>query len=137
MGKVRKWKEPAKERGSAIVKGPRKGAAWEKKAEERSARRQMLLQQRALNDEIAQEKRDERLRIEEKRKRREANRAMSGKLQVIKDPKKIKKMSKKQLRMVTTADTTGVAPVDKGTGREVVASAKRHRGKAKLPAAQR
>lgn len=99
---------------------------WEKKLEERAARKQMLGQQRALNEEIAAEVRVEKARIAEKRKRREANRLRSGtKLQIVTDPKKIKRMSKKSLRTIITADTTGVAPVDKGAGVEVVAKAKR------------
>lgn len=90
----------------------------------------MLIQQRALNAEIAAEKRAERERIEAKRKRREENRQRTGsKLQLISDPRKIKKMSKKNLRTIITADTTGVAPVDKGAGVEVVAKAKHLRGK--------
>lgn len=90
----------------------------------------MLIQQRALNAEIGEEKRVERERIAAKRKRREENRLKTGsKLQLISDPKKIKKMSKKNLRTIVTADTTGVAPVDKGAGIEVVAKPKRLRGK--------
>lgn len=62
---------------------------------------------------------------------------MSGRMQVIKDPKKIKKMSKKQLRTITTADTTGVAPVDKGPGREVVAGSKKPKPKPAAAAKRR
>mmetsp|Transcript_19383 Transcript_19383/g.64990 ORF Transcript_19383/g.64990 Transcript_19383/m.64990 type:complete len:127 (-) Transcript_19383:303-683(-) len=122
MGKVRSWKSASTERASALNRSAALHTSWAQKTEERAKRRQVQLQQRALNEEIAKEKRMERARIEEKRRRREENRLKSGKLQVIKDPKKIKKMSKKQLRNVVTADTTGVAPVDKGAGTEVHAT---------------
>jgi hypothetical protein len=113
-------------RASAISKSINKGTAWAKKLEQRAARQQVLHQQRTLNDEIATEKRAERERIEAKRKRREENRLRSGtRLQAISDPKKIKRMSKKQSKMIVMADTTGVAPVDKGAGVEVVAKPKR------------
>ncbi|KAG8471287.1 hypothetical protein KFE25_009708 [Diacronema lutheri] len=130
MGKVRKWKEAASERASSIVKVAGGGKSWVQKLEQRAARQQMLTQQRELNDEIAAEKRAERERIAAKRKRREENRHRSGsKLQLISDPKKIKRMSKKNLRTIFTADTSGVAPVDKGAGVEVVAKPKRLRGR--------
>ncbi|KAJ1625917.1 hypothetical protein T492DRAFT_1036119 [Pavlovales sp. CCMP2436] len=128
MGKVRKWKEVATERASAITKdAPGRGKAWAKKLEERSSRQQMLFQQRALNDEVAAERRAERARIAAKQKRREENRLKTGTMQNVSDPRKIKRMSKKQLRNsnIIMADTTGVAPVDKGPGIEVVAKAKR------------
>ncbi|KAL3926553.1 MAG: hypothetical protein SGPRY_003247, partial [Prymnesium sp.] len=46
----------------------------------------------------------------EKEKKKEENRAKGQQYQVITDTSKLKKMSKKQLKLVKKADTTGVKP---------------------------
>lgn len=93
--------------------------SWSAKVAERLEKKQTSERQRLLNGAIAAEKREHRERIEEKRRRREENRRNSGKLQIIRNPAKIKRMSKRQLRNIVTADTTGVAPEHKGDGTEI------------------
>jgi hypothetical protein len=52
---------------------------------------------------------------EEKEKKRAENREKGMSYQVITNMKKIKKMSKKQLRQIKKADTSGVAPKQYGS----------------------
>ena len=53
---------------------------------------------------------EERERREAKEKRKQENKERGFQYQVITNTSKIKKMSKKQLRQIKKADTTGVAP---------------------------
>ena len=55
----------------------------------------------------AQEEREAR---EEREKRKQENKEKGVQYQVISNTSKIKKMSKKQLRLIKKADTSGVAP---------------------------
>ena len=111
--------------------------SWEKRLELRADRKALQASQQALTDEIIAEKRVRsppeqrcaafshryssltaacataqaaRAAREEKAKRKEENKKKGQQYQVISNVKKIKKMSKKQLRMLSKADTTGVAP---------------------------
>ena len=110
MGKLRPWKEPRKARASSLVAVPQIRDSWEKKEKIRAERAAVLAQQAAMDDEIRREKREERERIEAKKKKKEENRERGMTYQVITNTSKIKKMSRKQLRLVKKADTSGVKP---------------------------
>ena len=110
MGKIRKWKTARTDRASALIKVPQIRDSWEKKLQMRAERASVLASQRAADEEIRREKREERERREAKEKRKEENRLKGVQYQVITNTQKLKKMSKKQLRLIKKADTSGVAP---------------------------
>ena len=110
MGKLRPWKEPRKARASSLVAVPQIRDSWEKKEKIRAERAAVLAQQAAMDDEIRREKREERERIEAKKKKKEENRERGMTYQVITNTSKIKKMSRKQLRLIKKSDTSGVKP---------------------------
>ena len=53
---------------------------------------------------------EDRERRQERERKKKENKEKGLQYQVISDTKKIKKMSKKQLRQIKKADTSGVAP---------------------------
>jgi len=99
----RVWKLP-RPRASAINKKARLQSG---SYAERMAIKAKTLEQRHLIDELRAERDDEkkhqRLRAKQRRLQREKNALKSSKVQIIKDSAKIKKMSKKQRRLVMTA----------------------------------
>ena len=112
MGKIRKWK-PAlqtKEKGTATKSNPQLSRSWEQRTKERAEREAVLKAQREADELIRAEKRAEREEREEREKRKAENKEKGQQYQVISDTSKIKKMSKKQLRLIKKADTSGVAP---------------------------
>ena len=110
MGKLRSWKPAAKSRASSNIAVPSLRDSLAKKMKMRAERVATLAAQKALTDEIRQEKREEREQREERERKKKENQERGIQYQVITNTSKIKKMSKKQLRTIKKADTTGVAP---------------------------
>ena len=110
MGKIRKWKPAAKKPSSqnTIDKGNK--ISLERRMQMRAERTAVKAAMAEVEEEIKTTKRAER----EERERREAlkkERKEKGvQYQVITNTAKIKKMSKKQLRQMKKADTSGVEP---------------------------
>lgn len=76
----------------------------------------------ALTDAYLLALQEERERREAKEKKKQENRERGLQYQVITNSSKIKKMSKKQLRQIKKADTSGVAPKVYGSGDKSKAS---------------
>merc|ERR1712129_334580 len=105
---VRKWKKPEASRGSSITSSAQKAKpSWEKRLQERAELKSVQAAQNAITDTIIAEKRAAR---EAKALRKKENEQKGMSYQVITDTKKIKKMSKKQLKSISKMDTTGVKP---------------------------
>lgn len=111
MGKVRKWKKPEASRGSSVVSTAQKAKpSWEKRLQQRAELKSLQAAQSAANDTIISEKRAARAAREAKALRKKENQEKGLSYQVISNTKKIKKMSKKQLKSISKMDTTGVKP---------------------------
>ena len=110
MGKIRKWKSVHTGRGSSVIAVPQLRTSWEKRLEQRADREATLAAQREVDEQIRAQKRAEREEREVREKRKEDNKQRGLQYQVITNTAKIKKMSKKQLRLIKKADTSGVAP---------------------------
>jgi len=82
-----------------IVK-PNRKKGWAKIQEERNRRQNLLLREQALKEEEKRKKEEEAERLKKKREQRIANEKKAEVIQVITDTKKIKRMSKKQLRSI-------------------------------------
>uniref|UniRef100_A0A7S3APR3 Coiled-coil domain-containing protein 86 n=1 Tax=Haptolina ericina TaxID=156174 RepID=A0A7S3APR3_9EUKA len=110
MGKVRPWKAPQKSRGTSNIAVGKIRSSWDQRLQQRAERAAVLAAQKAVDEEIRTQKRAEREAREAKEKKKEENMARGQQYQVISDTSKIKKMSKKQLRNIKKADTSGVKP---------------------------
>ncbi|XP_036372748.1 coiled-coil domain-containing protein 86 [Megalops cyprinoides] len=101
----RVWKDRNKQRFSALLRDKPLRSSWEKKME---AKREKELVKRfalQLKEEKAREKEEKRKRREENLKRRAENERKAEIVQVIRNPSKIKRMKKKQLRKIEKRDT--------------------------------
>ena len=78
--------------------------------QQRMAQKATQAAQAAIDEQIRAEKREERAKREEKEKKKKEARDKGSSYQVITNTSKIKKMSKKQLKSIRKADTSGVAP---------------------------
>ena len=123
MGKIRKWKGPARDKPfsqTTIDKGNK--LSLEKKMQIRAERAAVQAAQRAIDEDRRAEARAAREEREAREARKKENKEKGQQYQVITNTSKIKKMSKKQLRNIKKADTSGVAP--KQYGKKVDASLK-------------
>ncbi|CEO94603.1 Coiled-coil domain-containing protein 86 [Plasmodiophora brassicae] len=95
----RVWKTIQKSRHSSTM---RTGAAgsFAKRLQEREKLQAARIQQQALIEEIKATKAEERRRRAQKRATKEANEKKSQVVQVISDTSKLKKLTKKQLKMI-------------------------------------
>jgi len=82
--------------------------------QQRTDRASVLEMQKSVDDEIRAEKKAEREQREEKERKKKENQDKGVSHQIITNTAKIKKMSKKQLRNIKKADTSGVAPKQYG-----------------------
>lgn len=105
-GKVsgRKWKQPRKNRASA-VHVTRKGTTFEQREREKQLKKAYKERMTELKEEIRLNKVEKRKKREEREKKKQENILKSGtKLQVISNPKTLKKIAKskqrKQLKVV-------------------------------------
>lgn len=107
-GRVWKATRPDKTRVSLMNATPLSKplrTTYEGRMASKAARQAVLTAEKELQDERRAKKEAERKRIEENKKRREENARKSEVTQVIKDTRKIKKMSRKQLRQISKRDT--------------------------------
>lgn len=104
----RPWKPPCTRRASASVqksKGQRK--TWERKVREREERKSLQALEAQLRATAREQRVAEHKRIAERRKQREENERRTGTTyQVVTDPNKIKRMSKRQWKMLRKMDVT-------------------------------
>ena len=105
-GKVsgRKWKQPRKQRSSAS-KVSLKGTTFEQRAKQKEIKKAYKERMTELKEEIRTNKVEKRKKREEREKRKQENILKSGtKLQIISNPKTLKKIAKskqrKQLKLV-------------------------------------
>ena len=110
MGKIRSWKPAVTNKASTTKANPQLRKSWEARCKERADRAAVLRAQQQVDETIRAEKRAEREEREAREKRKAENKEKGQQFQVISDTSKIKKMSKKQLRLIRKADTSGVAP---------------------------
>ncbi|KAK0167435.1 hypothetical protein PV327_004834 [Microctonus hyperodae] len=102
----RVWKEP-KKRFSSIIKTKGLRLSLEKKKKLRETVKNNQAQSRAIFEQKKADKEAKKQRRIENLKRAEENRKKSEVVQVIKNTAKIKRMKKKQLRMIEKRDTVG------------------------------
>uniref|UniRef100_A0A131Z4X7 Coiled-coil domain-containing protein 86 n=1 Tax=Rhipicephalus appendiculatus TaxID=34631 RepID=A0A131Z4X7_RHIAP len=104
----RVWKSQ-KKRFSSMVKDRPLKTSWKFKMEQRAERKALLALDREIKEEKKRKIEEKKKRREENLRRREENAKKSEVVQVIKNTAKIKRMSKKQLRLIKKADTTVVS----------------------------
>ncbi|XP_042241730.1 rho GTPase-activating protein gacHH-like [Homarus americanus] len=101
-----RWWKKEKERFRSINKDATGKKSWAKKMKLKQERQNVLARSSAIEAE-KQKKKDELIERRRLNKiRREENAKKSEIVQVIKDPRKLKKMKKKQLRYIQTRDTS-------------------------------
>ena len=110
MGKIRKWKPAVTDKASTTKAMPHLSKSWAARTKERTERAAVMAAQKEIDEQIRTEKRAEREHREMREKQKEENKEKGQQYQVISNTAKIKKMSKKQLRLIKKADTSGVAP---------------------------
>uniref|UniRef100_H2ZVY7 Coiled-coil domain-containing protein 86 n=1 Tax=Latimeria chalumnae TaxID=7897 RepID=H2ZVY7_LATCH len=101
----RMWKDPRQQRFSDLLRGKPLRTSWEMKMKEKRERQMTKALAKQLVEEKAREKEEKRKRQEENQRRRLENERKSEVVQVIKNPLKIKRMKKKQLRKIEKRDT--------------------------------
>ena len=97
-------------RTSAQNATPALKVSWDKRMKQRAERAAVMAMQRAADETIREEKRAEREARLAKEEKKKADIERGQPYQIITNTAKIKKMSKKQLRTIKKADTSGVKP---------------------------
>eukprot|EP01135_Chromosphaera_perkinsii_P011851 Nk52_evm1s2507 gene=Nk52_evmTU1s2507 len=95
---------------AVVLEGVSKGAclrgagrkSWEGKMKQRADQRAVREMEAEWRERVQREREEKRRRREEKKERREANSKKSEVVQVITNSRKIKKMSRKQLKQIAT-----------------------------------
>ena len=100
----RPWKAN-KQRFSSMGKDKPLKSSWERKMAAKKKLNSLKTYQAEIGEARRQEKLEYRRRVEAHKKTKEENQRKSEVVQVITNPAKIKRMKKKQLRMLRTADT--------------------------------
>ncbi|XP_069834872.1 coiled-coil domain-containing protein 86-like [Dendropsophus ebraccatus] len=114
----RVWKEN-KKRFSSMVRDRPLRTSWELKMKQRQEKMMMRSLAQQLKDEKQQEKEEKKRRREENLKRRLENERRAEVVQVIRNPAKLKRVRKKQLRTIEKRDTLMMSQKStpsKGTG---------------------
>ncbi|KAK5967673.1 Coiled-coil domain-containing protein 86 [Trichostrongylus colubriformis] len=99
------WKETRNARHSAVVKVKPLKSSWEKKMADKAKMKQAKLLQQEIRERQLQEKQERIERKKEQEKRRLENERKGEVVQVIKNTAKLRKVKKKQLRMIEKRDT--------------------------------
>ena len=97
------WKPKQSQRFSMTkIKAQKKtlSTSWKRKMEQRKLKKQMKEYERSLIEKKIQKREEQKQERLDWQKRRAENEMKSSSVQVIKDPNKLKKMSKKQLRQI-------------------------------------
>ncbi|XP_050691551.1 coiled-coil domain-containing protein 86-like [Eriocheir sinensis] len=106
-----KWWKKEKQRFRSINKDASGKKKWSKKMHLKQWRGDVMARSAVIEAEKQQKKEDLKERQRINKIRREENAKKSEIVQVIKDPRKIKKMKRKQLRYIETRDTTNLKQV--------------------------
>ncbi|XP_053306565.1 coiled-coil domain-containing protein 86 [Spea bombifrons] len=114
----RVWKDSNKKRFSLMVKDRPLRTSWEAKMKERREKKMLKNYSQQLKDEKQHEKEERKKRREENLKRRLENERKGEVVQVIRNPAKLKRARKKQLRQVEKRDTLKRLQVGKKTANE-------------------
>ncbi|XP_042665295.1 coiled-coil domain-containing protein 86 [Centrocercus urophasianus] len=104
----RVWKDPGRKRFSLMVQDKPLRTSWERKLKERQEKKLVrdLVQQ--LQEAKQREREEKKRRREENLRRRLENERKAEIVQVIRNPMKLKRAKKKQLRRVEKRDTLGM-----------------------------
>ncbi|XP_039922439.2 coiled-coil domain-containing protein 86 [Hirundo rustica] len=117
----RVWKDPGKKRFSHMIQDKALRTSWARKMKERQERKMVQELARQLEEAKQREKEEKKRRREENLKRRLENERKAEIVQVIRNPLKLKRAKKKQLRRVEKRDTLALlqkTPVKRGTATE-------------------
>ncbi|OUC47497.1 translin family protein [Trichinella nativa] len=101
----RVWKTVQKQRNSAIIKGKTLHRSWKNKDSLRKEKMRMKDIEQTIREDRIRHMNEKRQAYKEREKRRQENIRKSEIVQVIKNTSKLKRMNKKQLRMIRKADT--------------------------------
>ncbi|XP_053548354.1 coiled-coil domain-containing protein 86 [Bombina bombina] len=99
------WKDTNKKRFSQMVNGHSLSTSWEVKMKARQEKKVLKEFSKQLKDEKQREKDEKKKRREENLKRRLENERKAEVVQVIRNPAKLKRAKKKQLRRIEKRDT--------------------------------
>ncbi|XP_042324103.1 coiled-coil domain-containing protein 86 [Sceloporus undulatus] len=101
----RVWKDPGKKRFSHMTKDKPLRTSWERKMKERQEKKLVKDFVRQLEDEKRREREEKKQRRKENLERRLENERKAEIVQVIRNPLKLKRAKKKQLRRIEKRDT--------------------------------
>ncbi|KAH1172098.1 coiled-coil domain-containing protein 86 [Mauremys mutica] len=101
----RVWKDPGKKRFSHMIQDKPLRTSWERKMKERQEKKIVKDFARHLQEEKQREREEKKQRREENLKRRLENERKAEVVQVIRNPLKLKRAKKKQLRRIEKRDT--------------------------------
>ncbi|KAM9148180.1 coiled-coil domain-containing protein 86 [Pangshura tecta] len=101
----RVWKDPGKKRFSHMIQDKPFRTSWERKMKERQEKKIVKDFARHLQEEKQREREEKKQRREENLKRRLENERKAEIVQVIRNPLKLKRAKKKQLRRIEKRDT--------------------------------
>ncbi|XP_060117123.1 coiled-coil domain-containing protein 86 [Heteronotia binoei] len=101
----RVWKDRSKKRFSDMIKDKPLRSSWERKMKERQEKKAVKDFARHLKEEKLREREEKKQRREENLRRRLENERKAEIVQVIRNPLKLKRAKKKQLRRIEKRDT--------------------------------
>ncbi|XP_061469037.1 coiled-coil domain-containing protein 86 isoform X1 [Rhineura floridana] len=101
----RVWKDIGKKRFSHMTQDKPLRTSWERKMKERQGKKMVKDLERQLEEEKQKEHEEKKQRREENLKRRQENERKAEIVQVIRNPLKLKRTKKKQLRRIEKRDT--------------------------------
>uniref|UniRef100_A0A8C4XP12 Coiled-coil domain-containing protein 86 n=4 Tax=Neoaves TaxID=3078114 RepID=A0A8C4XP12_FALTI len=117
----RVWKDPGKKRFSHMIQDKALRTSWARKMKERQERKLVRDLARQLQEGKQREREEKKRRREENLKRRLENERKAEIVQVIRNPLKLKRAKKKQLRRVEKRDTLALlqkTPVQRKAAKE-------------------